>query len=459
MNSLQGYELRAFVSMIVLSWTAAPITLWILQKKSDISIADNRLNNFTQRHIQAVPSKIDGALSGRRQTPKESSLSEDPKLAFQAWTDRSQAVAFPSATPSTPLKPDFINDLAILKVGEQSGRVFSISDGTDRKFVQVGRLQSELDAELRKKALLAVGIMTTLVCFIGLLTLFAMRRSIRSVADLGKTLRSRSKFDLTSLPAKGLPTELQPLVESFNYVLAQLDISVEVERRFIGDAAHELRTPLAALHAQAHVALHARTPPEKDAALVKLIAVAERITRLSEQLLDLARLKAGEHARQRELADLNELTLHVAREFEMVAETNYRTLSLDMMPVQIECDIDEIGILLRNLVDNALRYTPTNGRVRIRCGCVDTGQGPAGYVEVADDGQGVPVNDREHIFRRFHRVPGNGQRGSGIGLSLVAEIARMHDATIVTGAGIDGRGFSVRVQFPAAAMPAEEISS
>lgn len=456
MNSLQGYVLRVLAGTILLSWSVALGALWLFLQHSETSIADNGLKNFATRILQAMPANKDIGFSEPGLQPKASSLSEDPKLAFQVWGDRTRLIAETPGAPISALKPDFVDGFASLTVGENRWRVYSISDSAHRKFVQVGRLHSELDAELRRKALVALGVMTTLVCFVGLLTFLAVKWSLRPVVALEDTLRRRAKFDLTPLSTTALPTELQPLVESFNHVLLQLDEAVESERRFIGDAAHELRTPLAALQAQAHVALHARTAPEKDAALVKLIAVAERNTRLSEQLLDLARLNAGGHAPQREMADLSELALHVAREFEVFAETNHRTLALDIAPSHIACNIDEIGILLRNLVDNALRYTQKDGRVHIRCGCVDTDAGPAGYVEVADDGPGVPASEREAIFRRFHRVPGNGGRGSGIGLSLVAGIARLHMASIVTGTGIDGEGFSVRVQFPAVALPAAD---
>jgi signal transduction histidine kinase len=451
MNSLQGHVLRVLAAIILLSWCIALSALWFYLKQSETSIADNGLKNFATRILQAIPTSQSNGVDGPGLQPKASSLSDDPKLAFQVWADRTRLIAQTPGAPASAMKPDFVDGFASLIVGERRWRVYSISDGSGRKFVQVGRLHSELDAELRRKALVALALVTMLVCFVGTLTFLAVKWSLRPVAALEETLRRRAKFDLTPLATTALPTELRPLVESFNHVLGQLDEAVEGERRFIGDAAHELRTPLAALQAQAHVALHARSAAEKDAALVKLLAVAERNTRLAEQLLDLARLNAGGHAPQREVADLSDLALHVAREFEVFAETNQRTLSLDIAPSCILCNIDEIGILLRNLVDNALRYTQTDGRVHIRCGCVDTDAGPAGYVEVADDGPGVPAMEREAIFRRFHRVPGNGGRGSGIGLSLVAGIAQLHLATIGTGTGIDGRGFSVRVQFPAAA--------
>ncbi len=458
MNSLRGYVLRVLVGTILLGWVVALVALWFLLKHSETSIADNGLRNFAARILQASPEKGDRIPPGPGRSPKASSLPEDPLLALQVWHGHTLLVASTPGAPATALKPDFVNGFASPVINGQRWRVYSISNGSGQIFVQVGRLYSELNAELQRKALVVVGILTTLVCFIGMLTFLAVRRSLRPVAELEDTLRRRAKFDLAPLATTRLPSELKPLVESFNHVLVQLDEAVEGERRFIGDAAHELRTPLAALQAQAHVALHARSAAEKDAALVKLIAVAERNTRLSEQLLDLARLNAGEHAPQRERADLSELALHVAREFEVFAEANQRTLTLEIAPARIDCNIDEIGILLRNLVDNALRYTQKDGRVRIRCGRVDTDAGSAGYVEVADDGPGVPTGEREAIFRRFHRVPGNGGRGSGIGLSLVAGIARLHMATIVTGIGIDGRGFSVRVQFPAATGPGTETA-
>jgi signal transduction histidine kinase len=448
-NSLQGHVLRVLVGTILLSWSVALAALWLYVKHSESSIADKGLKNFATRILQAMPANTDTRFPEHGDPPKASSLSVDPKLAFQVWVDQTRMVAHTPGAPLTALKPDFVDGFASLMVGGDRWRVYSVSDVTHRKFVQVGRLQSELDLELRHKALVALGLLTVLVCFVGLLTFLAVKRSLRPVVALEDTLRRRARFDLTPLSTDALPTELQPLVKAFNHVLVQLDEAVENERRFIGDAAHELRTPLAALQAQAHVALHARSVAEKDDAIGKLITVAERNSRLSEQLLDLARLNAGENAPQRECADLSELALHVAREFEVFAETHQRKLTLDLAPAPLSCNIDEIGILLRNLVDNALRYTQQNGRVRIRCGCAHTDAGPAAHVEVADDGPGVPAGEHDAVFRRFHRVPGNGGRGSGIGLSLVAGIARLHQATITTGTGIDGRGFSVRVQFAA----------
>jgi signal transduction histidine kinase len=286
----------------------------------------------------------------------------------------------------------------------------------------------------------------------------AVRSSIKPVVALEAAMRGRRRFDLTPLDASALPRELHPLVASFNHLLEQLSESIEGERRFIGDAAHELRTPLAALQAQAQIALRANTVADKDVALTKLLLVAQSSSRLSEQLLDLARLNASANAPQHMRADLSELILHVTRDFDTHALQQERSILLDIRKCTIRCNIDEMGILLRNLIDNALRYTSKGGRIRVSCGPDPT----AGlknrhrvHLEVADDGPGVPLSERKAIFERFHRVAGTSVRGSGIGLSLVAGIAQLHHATIETKDGLEGRGFGIRVVFPAAGGDSE----
>jgi signal transduction histidine kinase len=185
-------------------------------------------------------------------------------------------------------------------------------------------------------------------------------------------------------------------------------------------------------------------------ALLKLLVVAKRSTRLAEQLLDLARLDAGSNTVRTTLADASDLIRHVAREYEFEASRTERSLVIATRPSKIVCDIDEIAILIRNLVHNALRFAPQGGWVRVSCGPLVVNNTSHVYIEVMDNGPGVPDADRELIFKRFHRiVQGNSVRGSGIGLSLVAGIAHLHQAKIITGAGDEGRGFSIRVVFEA----------
>ncbi|MDI9653337.1 histidine kinase dimerization/phospho-acceptor domain-containing protein, partial [Burkholderia cenocepacia] len=172
--------------------------------------------------------------------------------------------------------------------------------------------------------------------------------------------------------------------------LARLSQAVDTERRFIGDAAHELRIPLAALSAQAEVALRADSPADKDAALRRLATGVERSARLSAQLLELARLDAGSRAEQHGPVDLARLVALIASDFDAAAHARRQTVRVAIEPVCVWGDLDEIAIAVRNLIDNALRYGREGGRVEITCdGAVEAGRV---RLRIADDGPGVPVD-------------------------------------------------------------------
>lgn len=458
MKSLQGRMLLVVAVTISLCWAGALTVLGIYLSQSNSSVWDDKLRAIANQILITIPAK---ATLAKDEAPplqlQRSEPADGETLAFQVWVDRARPMVRTPQAPATPLRPDFEDGFASGMVDGQRWRVYSVADSTGKVHVQVGNLHSVMDAELRSKAFLALGLATLLLALAGAGMWWAVRRALQPVVGLQAALRRRHHFDLTPLPATPLPTELHPLVDAFNHQLHQLDEAVQAERRFIGDAAHELRTPLAALQAQAQVALQARERADKDAALVKLLAVAQRSTRLSEQLLDLAKLDAGQHAAHQGLADLSELALHVVREFDVQAQQQGRHIVLATESCAIACDVDEIGILLRNLIDNALRYTGEGGRVQVRSAHVAAQGIPEVLLEVSDDGPGVPPAEHEAVFRRFHRVAGNRARGSGIGLSLVAGIAQLHGARIETGTGLDGRGFNVRVLFPAPAGAANDM--
>lgn len=455
MKSLQGRMLVVLGATIALCWVVALAMLVVYLKYSESSVWDSKLEAIAVGVLLATPAK-EGLLVGGEASklhdnaarPKDWEGQLAPRV--QVWIDRHQLAVRSPGAPALPLRPDFADGVATTVIDGEQWRVYSLSDSTGHVHVQVGSLVSWLDGRVQSRALVAPVFGTALLALVGGLMWIAVRRSLKPVTALEKMLRGRKRFDFTPLSVADLPAELKPLVASFNHLLDQLDKAVEGERRFIGDAAHELRTPLSALQAQVQVAMQESTLAQKDAALDKLLLVVQRSARLSEQLLDLARLNAGFHAQHRGLADLSELVLHVAREFEMHARRHDCSIFLAIETGLIECNIDEIGILLRNLVDNALCHTPRGARVRISCGQVlDMASGLASvFLEVADDGPGVPEAEHRAIFRRFHRVAGNSSRGSGIGLSLVEGIAHLHQASVQTGKGLDGRGFSVRLLFP-----------
>lgn len=434
---------------ITVTWILVFVSVFAYTAHSQSSIEDHALKAIAVKLLTSIPGGEGGV--GQSLHLHDDVRSDAERLLFQLWQGRDRLVGRTPDAPDTPLRPDFIEGFIDTRIAGETWRVFSVSDRDGTVHAQVARPRSVLDEHLRKEVVFGLTLFTVLLALTGLFMWGAVRRSLKPIVTIASEVRDRRKFDLTPLPVSGLPREVEPLVESFNQLLKQLDQSVQAERRFIGDAAHELRTPLSALYGQAEVALRASTTAEKDAALGKLLAVAERSTRLSEQLLDLARLEAGTRAPKRQRYDLDEIVVHIASEFDLPAQKANRTLQLFTEPCTIDCDVDEIGILLRNLVDNALRYTAPGGHIRIACGrMTDSSPTERVFLEVSDDGPGVPPEQQAAIFDRFHRVPGNGVRGSGIGLSLVAEIARLHDASIETGDGIGSPGFRVRIVFPTA---------
>ncbi|MDQ2139879.1 ATP-binding protein [Alcaligenaceae bacterium B3P038] len=457
LRSFNAQLILVIAAVIALCWAVALGVVLTQFSLTRASTWDEKLEAIATQLLVTIPadSNFEGG-GGPGLKLRATPGAEQEPLVFQIWVDRSRMVASTPGAPDSPLQPDFVDGAAATLVEGQRWRVYSVSDSTGRVTVQVGNLQRVVDADMRHEAAHALVLATVLLVIAGFIMWLVSQAALKPVRALGAAMRYRRRFDLTALPLDRIPTELHPLVDSFNHVLKQLDEAIEGERRFIGDAAHELRTPLSALQAQAEIALCAIDPQEKAAALRKLLVVAKRSTRLSEQLLDLASINAGAKSPRHIRADLSTLVQHVAQEFEVYASLNHRSLFLDVHTCTISCDIDEIGILLRNLMHNAMRYTDEGGNVLVRCGYQISGGDELTrmvYLEVADDGPGVPAEEREAIFERFHRVAGTPVRGSGIGLSLVAGIAESHKATICTGMGLENRGLMVRVLFPGIREP------
>lgn len=451
-RSFNARLILVIIGVIALCWTVVFAVVLTQLSLNRTSTWDEKLAGVATQLLVTIPadSRFEGH-AGPGLKLREFPGAERESLVFQIWVDRSRLIASTPGAPESPLQPGFADGAASTLVEGNQWRVYSASDSSGRVTVQVGNLQKVVDADMRHEAAHALILATVLLVIAGFIMWVVSQSTLKPVRALGAAMRHRRSFDFTPLPLDRLPRELHPLVDSFNHVLRQLDEAIEGERRFIGDAAHELRTPLSALQAQAEIALRTTDPQDKDVALRKLLVVARRSTRLSEQLLDLARIDAGAKAPKHAQADLSTLVQHVTQEFEVYASQNQRSLFLDVHACTILCDVDEIGILLRNLLHNAMRYTAEGGNVLVRCGYESPARAGAArtvYLEVADDGRGVPAAEREAIFERFHRAAGTPVRGSGIGLSLVAGIAKSHNATIQTDTGLEGRGLMVRIVFP-----------
>lgn len=248
--------------------------------------------------------------------------------------------------------------------------------------------------------------------------------SFAGVRSFQESLKRRSDLDLTPIPLGKLPEELRPILTSFNQLLGRVAAALDGEKRFISNAAHELRTPLAALRAQAQVTQRMAGDPALAHSLQRLTAIIDRTTRLAHQLLTYARFDA--HGAQREPVQLDLLTLDVVHELAELGRQRAVQLLVEVQPVTVVGDAEQVAALLRNLIDNALRYSPSGGVVAVRCAAADD----CAELTVADAGPGIPEEEQELVFERFYRGRSSGGSGSGLGLAIVQQVVQGHGGAI-----------------------------
>jgi two-component system sensor histidine kinase QseC len=283
---------------------------------------------------------------------------------------------------------------------------------------------------------------------------FSVCRGLKPLEDLAAGVAARSPENLTALPVATAPRETTQLIEALNQLLARLTAALDNERRFTADAAHELRTPLAALKIQAQIAVAAPDSAQQRHALAQVLAGADRAARLVEQLLRLARLDPIVKLPHPQPIDLAGLARAWADESRPAAAGKTVDVVASSAPVTVEGDRDLLAVAARNLVDNALRYAPAGSTVTLRAG-LEHGEP---VLVVADNGPGVPEEELQHLLERFYRGRDVTAEGSGLGLAIVHRIAELHGAVLEV-ENVAGGGFAARLRWRAAGRRARERSS
>ncbi|MBI3529311.1 MAG: sensor histidine kinase N-terminal domain-containing protein [Betaproteobacteria bacterium] len=312
-------------------------------------------------------------------------------------------------------------------------------------------LTSEILAVMLLPQLLLIGMA-------GILIWYGVGRGLGPLDRLRSDILQRSHRDLSPLEESRVPAEVAPLVDSLNDLFERLGRTVAAQNRFIADAAHQLRTPLAGLKTQAELVMREDDPVAMRAALGRVRAAIDRSVHLVNQLLALAR---ADHSHEHPLPTVPLELSRLARE--TTAEWVGKALDAQL-DLGFETLEDEVGIrgnaellreLMDNLIDNALRYTPAGGTVTVRVARHEQGA----LLEVEDNGPGIVPAEREQVLERFHRVEGTPGEGCGIGLAIVREIVNLHVATIAIGEGAHGRGTRVNIVFPAIVLTVENLKS
>lgn len=370
-------------------------------------------------------------------------------LVVQIWDRNGVRVYLPQPqreAPADPMPPRQTPGFATIDTPSGPYRVHSVLAGG--QLVQVGQpiaVRRELAASLALRTIVPWLVATPLLL---LIVWLAIARGLAPLNRLAAAVERRTPTQLAPVADTGWPQETVPLVDALNGLLARLDSALDAQRAFVADAAHELRSPLAALHLQAQLAERAATAEERAVALRDLRQGLARATRMVEQLLALAREEPGVEAPATESVDLAALAREVVAELAPLAGTSEIDLGVDAPP-HLRLDGDSAGLrtLLGNLVDNAIRYTPRGGQVDVS---VRAESGKT-VLAVCDNGPGIPPADRARVFERFVRGRQSGVSGSGLGLAIVRRVAERHGAGVALEDGPGGMGLCVVVRFPSAA--------
>jgi len=427
--SIRRKLLLALFSALVVVGVAASVATWLTARNEADELFDYQLEQM--------------ALTLRDQTlgePEALLEAFDYDFIVQVW-DPSGGIIYLS-NRAFPL-PQAAEGFQNVSVSGEPWRIYTLVRAD--KVIQVA---APLSLRRERASAMALRILTPVLAAIPLLMALIwmlVGRELRPLDAIASAIRRRMPASLEPLSEAGLPAEVQPMVAELNALLARLRAAMEAQRRFTADAAHELRSPLAALQLQIGLAARAANPVERKDALDSLAAGVRRGGRLVEQLLAMERVEPDATQAPPAPVRLDELAHEAAAEIEPQAEAKRIGLRLARMePATVLGRAPALRMLVRNLLDNAIRYTPEGGQVTLSAAMAPEGA----VLEVGDTGPGIPAEERERVFDRFYRVAGTSAEGSGLGLSIVKRIAEAHGAEIALGAAEDGRGLRVTVRFP-----------
>ena len=366
------------------------------------------------------------------------------EFVVQVWTENGVQIFRSAGRVALPQRA--ILGFADIPAQGTMYRVFSIQTGA--QVVQVAQDMAVRRQMARTLALRTIAPNALVAPLLMLLVWWVVRRSMIPVARVQNQLAQRKADDLSEVSEAGLPDEIRPLVHELNQLIVRVRQAFDAQQHFVADAAHELRSPLAALKLQVLGLQRAGDEPAREVSAKRLAAGIDRASRLVEQLLVLARQQStqasGTPAESVNLTDVARRAIADASAAAQAAGLNLGLEHADANASPIHGYPDALAILLRNLLDNAIKYTPASGRVDVE---VRRNAG-AMVLSVEDSGAGIPPEDRERVLDRFYRIPGAGATGSGLGLSIVKSVADLHGASITLGTSERLGGLRVDIQFP-----------
>ncbi|MCF6231215.1 MAG: ATP-binding protein [Gammaproteobacteria bacterium] len=444
MHSIYRNLLLLLLGSVLITWLVASLFIYYSTQHEVEEVYDAQLAQNAKLLTSLLRYKVEEG----KQLPVDTeeflpdTHKYESKISFIVYHPDGRVMARSSSAPILPVAASF-NGFKQMQVDGVTWYTYSLHDPQTGLLIQTAQRY-----DVRQELILYIsysvsGVMLISLPLIAILIWISIGRGLRPLVKLADHISDRSIYQLEAIPLRGVPSETRPMVEALNALFDRLDQAFEKERRFTADAAHELRTPLAGIKTQAQVALRSTETAQRQKAITQVITGVERTTKLVNQLLVLARVDAEQQLEKAEF-DLKPLCAHVISEQITSALDKQVEVSLSGESTTTLCGNRElIEILITNLLNNAIRYTPEGGRITVRV--VHDARGAT--LDVSDSGPGIPEALKKEVFDRFKRGEHQQIAGSGLGLSIVLRIAELHQATIQLGCGLGGRGLGITVFF------------
>ena len=433
-HSLRGRLLWYLLAAI----TIAAVAQASIAYRTALQDADQIFDYHMQQMALSLRSRVP-LTSAEAADNVETPLSGSDDMVVQVWSPDGVQV-FKSASHAR-LPQRAVLGFSNVRANGTTYRIFSIQ--TDNQTVQVAQDLAVRRSMASNLAFRTLGPIAVMMPILMVVVWWVVSGSLDPVSRVRRQVASRQADDLSPVSESGLPDEVRPLVQELNLLFGRVRTAFDAQQNFVADAAHELRTPLAALKLQTQSLERADSPEARQVAVGRLSAGIERATRLVEQLLVLARQEAN--AAPRQAVDMAGIARRAVADLVGVAQARDIDLGLQRADAaEVQGQADALTILLRNLVDNAIKYTPSGGTVDVSV----LMEGRAVTVLVEDSGPGIPAEERERVFDRFYRVPGSDAAGSGLGLAIIKSIAERHGAKLTLGESARLGGLEAKVTFP-----------
>ncbi|MFF7059874.1 ATP-binding protein [Achromobacter spanius] len=408
--------------------------------RSTLAQADDIFDSLLQRTALSLGTG-DGLLSTGPTQSRGAATPMADDLIIQIWTPDGLRVF--NSRSRRPLPDQIVLGFSDARMEGTTYRVYALA--TPFQVIQVAQDMAVRRHMARELALRTIAPIAAAAPLLMLIVWCVVSWSLRPVKRARAQVAARQPEDLSPVNVQGLPDEIRPLILELNLLLERMRGAFAQQKQFVGDAAHELRSPLAALRLQLQALQRAGDPEARLVAEQRLASGIDRATRLVEQLLSMARHESAAEQTPAGPVDLADVLRQALSE--TLAQANAKSIAVDLegaLDVRVQGHRDALVLLARNLLDNAIKHSPTGGRIRLR---LETSPDKVAFI-IDDEGPGIPPAERERVFDRFYRAEGNTQHGSGLGLSIARAVADQHGAEIFLDDAPGGQGLRARVEFP-----------